>query len=64
MLEEVGFAEVAAEVAVSADGLHEALGGAEEEGLAELVEGGASEVGVILEELLALGAGEVDVGVE
>jgi hypothetical protein len=34
VLEEVGFAEVAAEVSVGAQGLHEALGGAEEEGFA------------------------------
>jgi hypothetical protein len=63
VLEEVGFAEVAAQVAVGAEGLHEALGGAEEEGFAELGEGEAAEIGVVLEEFLALGAGEVDVGV-
>ena len=63
VLEEVGFAEVATEVAVGTEGLHEALGGAEEEGFAELGEGEAAEVGVVLEEFLALRAGEVDVGV-
>ena len=63
VLEEVGFAEVAAEVSVGAQGLHKALGGAEEEGFAEFGEGEAAEVGVVLEEFLTLGAGEVDVGV-
>lgn len=63
VLEEVGFAHVAAEVSVGAEGLHEALGGAEEEGFAEFREGEAAEVGVVLEEFFALGAGEADVGV-
>jgi hypothetical protein len=63
VLEEVGFAEIAAEVSVGAQGLHEALGGAEEESFAELGEGEATEVGVVLEEFFALGAGEADVGV-
>jgi len=64
VLEEVGFGEVAAEVAVGADGLHEALGGAEEEGFAELLKGAAGELGVVLEKFFALGAAEVDVGVK
>lgn len=64
VLEKVGFAVIAAEVAVGADGLHEALGGAEQEGLAQPLEGGAGEVGVVLQQFLALGAGEVDVGVK
>jgi hypothetical protein len=64
VLEEVGFTEVATEVAVGADGLHEALGGTEEEGFAELLKGAAGELGVILEEFFALGAAEVDVGVK
>jgi hypothetical protein len=44
--------------------LHEALGGAEEEGFAELLKGAAGELGVVLEKFFALGAAEVDVGVK
>lgn len=52
----MGFAEIATEVAIGAEGLHQALGGTKEECLPDLGEGKATEVGVELKQFLALRA--------
>lgn len=64
VLLEVGLAHVAAEIAVGAEGLHETLGGAEVEGLAEFEEGDAAMLGIGVEQVVALAVGERDVGIE
>jgi hypothetical protein len=63
MLEELGFSKIAAEVSVGPQSLHETLGGAEEEGFSKLGEREMPEVGIILQQLFALRAGERDVGI-
>jgi hypothetical protein len=63
MLEELGFSKIAAEVSVGPQSLHETLGGAEEEGFSKLGEGEMPVVGIILQQLFALRAGERDVGI-
>jgi hypothetical protein len=63
VLEELGFAQIAAEVSVGPQSLHETLSGAEEEGLSKFGEGEMPEVGIILQQLFALRASEGDVGI-
>ena len=63
VLEKVGLALVAAQIAVGTKGLHQALGCAEQEGLAQACEGKLAEIGIVLQELLALRAGQVHIRV-
>ena len=63
VLEKLGFAQIAAEVSIGPQSLHETLGGAEEEGLSKFGEGEMPEVGIILQQLFALRASEGDVGI-